>query len=38
MAQTHYFPEDKVYHVWDDKLDPSSPLPPATRWSTTPAM
>jgi acetamidase/formamidase len=22
MAQTHYFPEDKVHHVWDDELDP----------------
>ena len=22
MAQTHYFPEDKVHYVWDDELDP----------------
>jgi acetamidase/formamidase len=22
MAQTHYFPEDKVHHVWDNELDP----------------
>ena len=22
MAQTHYFPEDKVHFVWDNELDP----------------
>ena len=22
MAQTHYFPEDKVHYVWDNELDP----------------
>ena len=23
MAETHYFPEDKVHYVWDNELDPA---------------
>jgi acetamidase/formamidase len=28
MAQTHYFPEDKVHYVWDDELEPALTVAP----------
>lgn len=38
MAQTHYFPEDRVHYVWDDGLEPAlSVAPVGTRSSTAPA-
>jgi acetamidase/formamidase len=28
MAETHYFPEDKVHYVWDNELDPALTVAP----------
>lgn len=28
MAQTHYFPEDRVHYVWDDELEPALTVAP----------
>src|SRR5215216_6758543 len=28
MAQTHYYPEDKVHYIWDNELDPALTVAP----------